>query len=476
MHAVTGLVAYNGCFVVAGHGVLRLLGRRVGPGALALAFLVGVAVLLVVTSSLATFGYVAGIPAFVVLALLPGAVDLLVVRRRRVDSAGLAPPRRPRLAFSIRSLLVPLVFGSAVAVYGGALLRRAAVKPLSEWDAWAMWTMKAKALITYGNLGTADHIGAHVDYPILVPMLQALFFRFLGELNTQLVHLEYAFIVLAFVVAVWHCVGPMIGAAAGGAWAIYALLLPGFQANVPDALGDVPVAVFASLAAFSLACWLREGEEPAWLPLFVIFGSAALWSKNEGLSAVVMIALVGTAVSARRPFRRYLFPPLLASAAVYASFLPWIWWKRDQGIEGDRNLVSIFHPVALFHDHARAVQAFNDLWGQLSAQGVWLDLPYLVLTLGLVALARRRGGRLAAFALLVPAGLLGTYVLVYAVATDPLGLGWLLATSSTRVVTTVGLIGVALLPLQLSSLLDAAGSHNTGPAPSLDAGSGGVTG
>jgi hypothetical protein len=454
MRALAGLVAYNLCFVAAGYGVLGALRRRLGPGDAGLAYLLGLAALLISVSALATFGHVAGIPVFLMLTGL--CASGLLVHWYRSPRPGLAWPHRPFLGDRRPSwsALGLIVFGLATVAYGVVLVRVSTVRWLTEWDAWSMWTMKAKALIVYGNLDIADWIGyGHPDYPILVPMLQSFTFRFIGTMNTELVHVEYALITLAFVATVWRVLSGRLGAAVGAAWALYVLLLPGLEVNVPDALGDVPVAIFASLAAFAFALWLRDRTKD-WLCLYAIFGAAAVWTKNEGLSALVMIALVGVLLSIKRPVVRNVLPPVVASLAIYVLYLPWTEWTKAQGIGHDRNLAAGLHPLLLIREHARAFHALSDLWGQLSTVDTWFALPYLSLLLGVVALIRRRDRRLAVFSVLVPAGLFLSYILVYTISTDPLGLDWYLATSSSRVVTSVGLILATLLPVQVLALVE----------------------
>ena len=457
MHLITGVVAYNLCFALAGYGVLAALGRRPALGDAGLAYLTGVAVLLVPASALVTAGYVSSIPVFLAFTAF-FACGLLIRGRPQIRWSArevIASARSWRPSYSTLSRAI---FSAAVGAYGLVLVRLSAVYPNSAWDAWGMWTMKAKALIVYGNLHVADFAAeSHPDYPILVPMLQSFSFRFMGQINTEVVHVQYALLALAFVATIWRTMNARLGVAAAAAWALYALLLPGFEANVPDALGDVPVGIFASLAAFAFAMWLKEGRGREWLPLYIFFGAAAVWSKNEGLSAVLIVALVGVLVSIKRPFVRSVVPPVLASAAIYLLFLPWLEWTKANGIGHDRNLSAGLHPVLLIRDHSRATRALSDLWGQLSNLDTWFALPYLSLLLVFVAVVRGRNRRLAMFALLVPAGLLLSYVVIYTISTDPLGLGWLLSTSSSRIVTSVGLIAVALLPVQALTILEPRG-------------------
>src|SRR5581483_7524098 len=95
MHAVVGLVAYNLCFVAAGYGLLALVGRRGSLADAGLAYLLGLAALLIAMSALATWGYVAGRPVFIVAA---AAFAVPALRPRRLASWRPQRLRRPRPA------------------------------------------------------------------------------------------------------------------------------------------------------------------------------------------------------------------------------------------------------------------------------------------------------------------------------------------------------------------------------------------
>ena len=446
MHAVGGLALLNLAFLGGGYGVLRALGRRITAADAGLAFCIGFAVLGIGASLLAVAGYVPGVAAFLVLAaaaaspLAPLARGLRRPRLRR-------PSLRPSLATAVTTVLV-----AVTAVYAIATLVVASVKFLDEWDAWSMWTLKAKGLVVFGNLGTADFAGsAHPDYPILVPVIQSLVFRFIGSFDTQLVHVEHALLPIAFAGALARLLHRRLPSPALAVVALVVLVAPGVARNVPDALADVPVAIFVSLAGLALGLWLLD-RRPSWLPLFVIFAAAATWTKDEGAASVAGMAVAAAPLAVRRPVIRSLAPLIAAVTAVVLVLLPWEVWKSVKGATYDTNLrqgLSLRFIGTRGHAAARAIDA---MWGQLGDVRLWLAIPYILIAVVIAAFLLRRGRRLALFSVLAPTLAFLLYVWVYAIRTDPLGITWTLDTTVTRVTTSIGLLAAALLAADLGVL------------------------
>jgi hypothetical protein len=441
MHSLIGLTALNVAFLAAGYGVLAAAGRRVDLRDAGLALCAGLAAVGIACCLAAIAGWVPGWKGAVVIAAALAAPAV----RRRPQLRGWRR-RRPAVA-----ALVPLGFGLAAALYSIALLRLSTVDRLDEYDAWAMWTMKAKALIVYGDLKTAIFTGAHPDYPPLVPMLQSLVFRFVGAYDTQIVHVEYAVLVLAFVAAAGRLLAYELPVAAVAAWALFMLVLPGFARNVPDALGDVPVAIFVALALLSLISWLRE-ERAVWAVLFSLFGAAACWTKNEGGMAMVAVSIVAVVIQLGRP-RRALWTILGAIGAVAALAFLWREWSASVGAHYDTNLAAGLRPSFLAAHGSELPRAFDAIWGQIGSIDRWAGLPFLAFVLAVVGIVLRGEWRLALLAVVAPALMVTVYAWVYVVRNDPLGFGWEVATSASRIVTTVGLALAVLVPVQAAVFL-----------------------
>ena len=196
------------------------------------------------------------------------------------------------------------------------------VKPLAEYDGWAMWGMKARAI---AELGGADaHVFAspayerlHLEYPLLLPALHALPLQADGAFSSNTIILSCFAVGLAGLVAVRGLLRDRVRAS---------VLLPTMAAiaTAPALLGqlatgyaDVPPAMLIAAGVVSAARWLVD-MKPGWLALGTLFFAAAALTKNEGLlfAAVVYVALGAVATARRRPV-------VLSALIVALLYTPW---------------------------------------------------------------------------------------------------------------------------------------------------------
>jgi hypothetical protein len=465
-----GLVALNLLFLIWGYALLAAAGRGVSLLDGGLAFCAGLGALSLAACLTAIAGHVPGWIA-VSAATVPVVAWLVWSTReawtRRTSWSW--RPARPR-PDSLAAMLVGLV----ASAYSVLLIRDAYVRPLAEWDAWAIWTVKAKALVVFDQLGAVSSVGAEPAYPPLVPMLQSLVFRFVGSPNSRVVHVEYALLVVAFAAAIWRLLAerasPVVGAVAG----LAVLMLPALRRNLPEALADVPLAVFATLAALFLATWIADRRGRS-LVLFAAFGTFAGWTKNEGTMIVFVLGLTAVFASAsRRP--RTMLPALLATAIALAATAPWRLWTAARELHIDTPLGDGLRPTYLSGRFSRAGTIAVDFWHHLGDAHAWFSGPYLLAVLSvLVFLTTSR--RLAIFSVGVPALAFVLFVWAYMIRNDPLGVRWLLDTSSSRTTLSIGLIAFVLGFFELAILLDprkgredgqSAGSHEHHPERSVD--------
>jgi hypothetical protein len=81
-----------------------------------------------------------------------------------------------------------------------------AVKPLVEFDGWAIWATRAQALFDFGHPIApvfTDPTYPALQYPLLLPSLEALDFRFMGTFDGTLIHLQLLGFAIAFVSGAW---------------------------------------------------------------------------------------------------------------------------------------------------------------------------------------------------------------------------------------------------------------------------------
>jgi len=295
---LVGLAVANLCFLAAGAGVGRALGLwrapRDLPGALAPVYLVGVAAsgiaatwALVAGLELARWQVIAGCAALAAVGLVPA---------RRAGLALPPPPPRPPAR-------VVIALQVAVGLIVVLLLADAAYRPLSEWDAWAMWTMKAKAITLLGGLDPGLFAGVpyhhlHLDYPLLLPSVEAIGFRFMGAIDTQVIHVQAALLMAALLVALPRLLADRVPVVVAWASVLLIGVAPSLVDQASAGLADAPLAVFFAMAAVCGWRWIADGRREM-LVLSTLFAAAVLATKREGTPFVAALILVMVVAAGR---------------------------------------------------------------------------------------------------------------------------------------------------------------------------------
>ena len=261
---IARLLLANALELLVGLGVATLLRAPLGTS-----YLLGLAVVGIVSAHLALVHVPIGWPGLAVLA----AIALPFVYRVR-----------PRLRVGTPAGWV----GTAAFA---ALLVRAwpafASKPLDDYDAWAIWGVKAKALALFGwadpsffAAGVADPLQR--AYPLLLPSLEAVAARTMGGFDPRLIHLQFLLLAVAGFAALhallrdrvpWWLLWPALAALAAA---------PAFSGQLLTAYADVPLAVFVAAGLLAAARWLDDGA-PRTLALATLFFAAAGLTKSEGI-------------------------------------------------------------------------------------------------------------------------------------------------------------------------------------------------
>ncbi len=437
-----GLAVANLCFLAAGAGVGRALGLwrapRDLPGALAPVYLVGVAVsgiaatwALIAGLELARWQVVAGCAAL-------AAVGLLPVRR-----AGLTlppPPPRPPAR-------VVVVLQAAVGLIVVLLLVDAAYRPLSEWDAWAMWTMKARAITLLGGLDPGVFAGVpyhhlHLDYPLLLPAVEAIGFRFMGSIDTQVIHLQAALLTAALLLSLPRLLADRVPVVIAWASALLIAVAPSLVDQASAGLADAPLAVFFAMAAVCGWRWIADGRREM-LVLSALFAAAVLATKREGTPFVAALILVMIVAAGRG--RRLAAAG--AGAAALATAVPWQLWLHANGVDtsnGEIPYSKVVDPGYLAGRLGRIPTGAASLVWHALQPGAWLVIvPAAAVAVVLAARGGERGT--AVFVAAVACLVLVSVVWAYWVGRP--SLHYYLHHSARRVVTTPVVLLGAFLPV-----------------------------
>jgi hypothetical protein len=438
IRSLVGLLVANAAFLAAGAGLVRLAGWRLRshPG---LAYMAGVGTVGV----LSTLMLMAGLALrwWQVLILCALLASLGLVRRERQEGA------RPRT-----DLRLALPFGGLLGCYLAVLFVQCVFQPLNSWDAWAKWTMKARAIVLLGGLDTAvfaNHAYQPLvlDYPMLIPGLEAIDFRFMGRLDNLVIHVQFWLLLVGFLLAAYELLRDRVPQTLLWPSLLLVGTAPALADNLTSAYGDAPVAFFFALAAIAAWRWLVTGEAQS-LWVLGLMGGAAVATKPEGSPFVLGLfcLLIVFGLVGKRPLLPLAGPALWCVVAI----VPWRIWISDHGIRSST-------PIGKGLDPSYLADRFGRVWPSVRTivekafAGDWLAIVPLVLVAGLVVLARRRSWSAPLF--LGGLLLIVFLSLLWAYWVQRPGLNYLLSTSASRTVTTLVVVCGVFLPILGAELL-----------------------
>ncbi|HST14083.1 MAG TPA: hypothetical protein VLJ44_04415 [Gaiellaceae bacterium] len=439
IRALAGLAFANAAFLVAGAGLVRLFGWRVRshPG---LAYMSGVASVGVISTLMLIAGLALRGWQVLVLCALVASLGF-VPRGRPAESTGAKMDRR-----------IALPAGGLLGGYLVVLFVQSVFQPLNSWDAWAKWTMKARAIVLLGGLDTsvfANHAYQPLvlDYPMLIPALEAMDFRFMGRLDNLVIHVQFWLLLVGFIVAAYELLRDRVPQMLLWPSLLLVGTAPALATNLTSAYGDAPVAFFFGLAAIAGWRWLATGERRA-LWFLGLIGGAAVATKPEGSPFVLGLFLLLAIFMLVR--RKSLLPLLAPAVWCLIAIVPWRLWISHHGIRSST-------PIGKGLDPSYLVDRFDRVWPSIrslvdkSFDGDWLAILPLALAVGVVVLGWRRSRSAPLFA----GGVLAVVFLslLWAYWVQRPGLHYLLSTSGSRTVTTLVVVGGLFLPVLGGELL-----------------------
>ena len=426
----------NLCIWAAGWGVHRLItggrrGRRLGGAATA--YLVGIASVGVIATLLLLAG--ASLRVWEILVLCAVLAACGFVRDRRI-----AAPL-PRVGPWWAALLVV----AFLVVLGVDLF----FQPLWAYDAWAQWTPKAKSFVLLGGLDASYFRSApNSDYPVLVPALEAIDFRFMGGFATQVVHLQFFLLVAGYVGALFELLLPRARVAFVWAAAATVVVAPSLGIQAAYAVADVPLAVLFALAGIFAWIWLEEGDRAA-LVLLALFAAGALAAKNEGeLFVGTLFGLLIVLLAWQRAWRSTALTVATGVVAL-VGIVPWRLYTRAHDLT---NYYAGSTPS--IHHLGRIPIAGGRLLKEAFDPASWLAL--LPLVIAAVALAWFYGGARRGPLLVLGLIVLSYVELVFVYWATSLPFDYDLNTTARRVITSPLLFAAALAPLLLEQAVTGA--------------------
>ena len=233
---------------------------------------------------------------------------------------------------------------AAAGVFLEALFRASRLEGLYNWDAWAFWVPKAKAIYYFGELDEYFFTALPgAAYPPLVPTLDAAAFHLMGGVDVVTLHTQFWFLGVGFVWALAGVLSERVPAWILWPFVLVLLVAPriGPRLTVPEA--DLLLEYFFVLSAILACLWLLDGER--WrLVVATILLCGLVLTKREGILLAAVLA-TATLLAGAREWRRVWPAVGIAIAVVAAVGVPWRLWYIGHGVIGE-GPTSGFNPTS----------------------------------------------------------------------------------------------------------------------------------
>jgi hypothetical protein len=164
--------------------------------------------------------------------------------------------------------------------------------PHGEWDAWAVWNMRARFLYSEHWRDAWSVTWAHIDYPLLLPSWIAHGWTRLGNETTALPAATAGVFTFASIGLLIVAVGIFRSVSNGLLAGLFLLGCTRFTYTGTIQYADVPFAFFFLASLVTLSMQDRFGEmQPSLLALAGLFAGMAAWTKNEGQATMLAIVV-----------------------------------------------------------------------------------------------------------------------------------------------------------------------------------------
>jgi 4-amino-4-deoxy-L-arabinose transferase-like glycosyltransferase len=307
----------------------------------------------------------------------------------------------------------------------------------------------------------APYAFSHLDYPILLPLFESVYFRAMGGVDAQAVHAVLWILYVATLGALAY-----LGSRFTRVWVwlpvVLALALGGqFYTQLLTAYADVPMGLLAVPGVLCLGLWLRDLDW-RYLTLGALLLAAAASVKNEGLLLMLACFVAAAIVLAVARSWRTLGRLGIGFAGVLAALAPWQIWVKAHDIKGNLPVGKGLDPGYLSDHSDRVSPTVKALLPMLESGGLSYVIP-LGLAIALLGLATRGLRPVSAFYLLAALGTFASVVWAFVISPDTIE--YQIATSANRVIMGVAFVALAGL-LHICGLLD---GHRTVAADEHDA-------
>ena len=381
-------------------------------------------------------GLLSQIPgAFLELLLLVGAGVGAFLRRKNAKCPLCQTPAAPRNDRLLTSALA-MVFFVLLMLDGGAFIGAVSRAPNGQWDAWAIWNMRARFLYRDGGAVWRDGFTelmnwSHPDYPLLVPAFVASVWRTLGrETRTVPIALS-AFFSFGSAGLMATSVSILRGARQGYLAGLVLAATPALYLQGASQYADVPLAFFV-LATLVTATLADRHDSIGFSVLAGTMATLAGWTKNEGLQWFGCFFLAWLIVNRSRRMAAFLAgaAPVLAVILLFKTQV-----ATSSDIVGTSGRIGMMRRLLDISRYELIIrEGLVHVWNF----GPLVLSPFVILAVFLAVVGVRPDARdrralqicCLALALTIPG-----YFMVYVLRS--LDLAWLLRTSLNRLILQI---------------------------------------
>ena len=358
--------------------------------------------------------------------------------------------REGRLLASLLPKKEHIVVSALVTVFMLPVVLSSVLYPLTAWDAKMIWMVKAKAIYVEPSVpntlfDSPLFDSSHKDYPLGLPTLVASHYEWYGGVSEQPVAVTYVIFLWSTILVATGMVLQVLGRRGLGAAVVLGIVLStgNFLYFAGLGLADIPLAamVTASLAAVWGAVTSNVYRARlVWLGLGGAFALATAMIKNEGVPFIGLYLVTALAVlwlgrsrvrGQRYDLRRAIFNWAILYELMVLPLCMWHVIKDANGYKVDLFIENFSRSGPEYLERAIETVHWFLLEIPSAAHWGWALLPAVLLAgIGMVIWIRARQPREVLLPLVLVAGQLAVYFVIYIVS--PHDLTWHVTTSIDR--------------------------------------------
>jgi hypothetical protein len=234
-------------------------------------------------------------------------------------------------------ILVSIVVVVCVYVFFQAL-----IKPLTEWDSWAIYGFKSKVFYLH-NILPVEFLKntviayAHPDYPVLIPLAETWIYLCLGSWNDQLVKIIFPVYFICLLVFFYYSLRCFTGRSIALVFTVLLASIPQMVRFGSNGYADLPFMFYCFVSAALLYRAYCSRLDNRLLLVSAIFAGLAAHTKNEGIALGLFNVLAFfSAIAIRGKLNKHNLILIVKYAfIVFAITAPWLWFKSCLGLGND---------------------------------------------------------------------------------------------------------------------------------------------